>query len=86
MKDCPHSLTKNRLAILNKDVLHFTFYLPIPFFFRETKKIRHQAYTHLKEAVDLIYHCGRYVFCRNDARLKGYSSNHLRMKKMRWKR
>ena len=40
----------------------------------------------LKEAVDLIYDCGKYVFCENSARLKGYSSNHLRMKRMRWKR
>ena len=52
----------------------------------EVKKIRDQAYTHLKEAVDLIYDCGKYVFCENSARLKGYSSNHLRMKRMRWKR
>jgi hypothetical protein len=52
----------------------------------EVKKIRDQAYTHLKEAVDMIYDCGKFVFCENSARLKGYSSNHLRMKKMRWKR
>ena len=51
----------------------------------EVKKIRDQAYTHLKEAVDMIYGCGRYVFCENEARLKGYSSNHLRMKRMSWK-
>jgi hypothetical protein len=51
----------------------------------EVKKIRDQAYTHLKEAVDLIYDCGKYVFCENSARLKGYSSNHLRLKRMRWK-
>jgi hypothetical protein len=53
--------------------------------FSETKKIRDQAYTHLKEAVDLIYDYGRYVFWKVSARLKGYSSNHLRMKRMRWK-
>ena len=51
----------------------------------EVKKIRDQAYTHLKEAVDMIYDCGRYVFCENPTRLKGYSSNHLGMKRKRWK-
>jgi hypothetical protein len=52
----------------------------------EVKKIRNQAYTHLKEAVDLIYDCGKFVFCENPARLNGYCSNHLRMKRMGWKR
>jgi hypothetical protein len=52
----------------------------------EAKKIRHQAFTHLKEAVDMIRQCGQFVFWRNDARLKGYRSDHLRMKRMRWKR
>ena len=52
----------------------------------EPKIIRHQAFTHLKEAVDLFYNYGRYVFWKNSARLKGYSSNHLRMKRMRCKR
>jgi hypothetical protein len=46
--------------------------------FSEFKKIRDQAFTHVKEAVDLIYEYGRYVFWRNAARLKGYRSNHLR--------
>jgi hypothetical protein len=54
-------------------------------YYLEAKKIRHQAFTHLKEAVDLIYDYGRYVFWKDSARLKGYSSNHLRMKRMRWK-
>jgi hypothetical protein len=44
----------------------------------EAKKIRNQAFTHLKEAVDLIYEFGRYVFWRTPARLKGYASEHLR--------
>jgi hypothetical protein len=52
----------------------------------EAKKIRDQAYTHLKEAVDLVYDYGRYVFWKGSARLKGYSSNHLRKKRMRWKK
>jgi hypothetical protein len=45
----------------------------------EAKKIRNQAFTHLKEAVDLIREYGRYVFWRNPARLKGYRSNYSRM-------
>jgi hypothetical protein len=49
----------------------------------EAKKIRDQAFTHLKEAVDLIREYGRYVFWRNDARLKGYRSNHLRKMRLR---
>ena len=49
----------------------------------EVKKIRDQAYTHLKEAVDMIYGCGRYVFCENEARLKGYRSEYRRKLKQR---
>jgi len=49
----------------------------------EAKKIRNQAYTHLKEGVDMVYDCGKYVFCKNSARLKGYRSNHLRKKRLR---
>lgn len=52
----------------------------------EAKKIRNQAFTHLKEAVDLVCNCGKYVFCNNSARLKGYRSDHLRMKRLKWKR
>jgi hypothetical protein len=44
----------------------------------ETKKIRDQAYTHLKEAVDYIRKCGKYVFLRNPDRLKGYRSEYIR--------
>jgi hypothetical protein len=36
--------------------------------------------------VDLIYDYGRYVFWKGSAHLKGYSSNHLRKKRMRWKK
>jgi hypothetical protein len=51
--------------------------------FSEFKKIRDQAYTHVKEAVDLIRKCGQYVFRRNPSRLKGYRSNHLRRTRLR---
>jgi hypothetical protein len=44
----------------------------------EIKKIRNQAYTHLKEAVDYIREYGRYVFFGNPEHLKGYRSNYLR--------
>jgi hypothetical protein len=46
--------------------------------FSEFKKIRDQAFTHVKEAVDKIRQCGQYVFWRNPARVKGYRSNYLR--------
>lgn len=45
----------------------------------EAKKIRDQAYTHLKEAVDYIRKHGKYVFWKNPARLKGYRSDYRRM-------
>lgn len=37
-------------------------------------EIRNKAYTLLKNAVDEIRECGRFVFWRNPERLKGYSS------------
>ncbi|NIM11575.1 MAG: hypothetical protein GTO45_05730 [Candidatus Aminicenantes bacterium] len=49
--------------------------------YSEAKKIRDQAYTHLKEAVDEIYSYGQYVFWHDDDRLKGYRSNYLRRKR-----
>jgi hypothetical protein len=49
----------------------------------EAKKIRSQAFTHLKKAVDFIREYGRYVFWRNASRLKGYRSNYLRKLKRR---
>jgi hypothetical protein len=52
----------------------------------EAKNFRNRAYTHLKEAVDTIYDCGKYVFCNDTARLKGYGSNHIRSRRMRLKR
>jgi hypothetical protein len=51
--------------------------------FSEAKKIRDQAFTHVKEAVDLIRKCGKFVFWRNATRLKGYRSNHLRKMRLR---
>ncbi|MBN2672899.1 MAG: hypothetical protein JXX29_14545 [Deltaproteobacteria bacterium] len=44
----------------------------------ETKRIRDQAYTHLKEAVDAIRECGQYVFWKNPDRRKGYASDYNR--------
>jgi len=46
--------------------------------FSTVKKIRDQAYTHLKEAVDRVRQCGQYAFWRSEDRLKGYRSNYLR--------
>ncbi|MGD2092353.1 MAG: hypothetical protein PVH61_39665 [Candidatus Aminicenantes bacterium] len=46
----------------------------------EAKKIRHQAYTHLKEAVDEILEAGKYVFRQNKKRLRKYASAYRRNK------
>jgi len=46
--------------------------------FTASKKIRDQAFTHVKEAVDKIRKCGQYVFWRNAGRVKGYRSNYIR--------
>jgi hypothetical protein len=46
--------------------------------YSEVKRIRDQAFTHLKEVVDMIRQCGQYIFWRNPARVKGYRSNYLR--------
>lgn len=51
--------------------------------YNAAKKIRDQAYTHLRESVDRIYAYGQYAFWRNEKRLQGYSSSYLR--KMRQK-
>jgi hypothetical protein len=51
--------------------------------YKEAKKIRDKAFTHLKEAVDEIYEYGQYVFRRNEARRKGYRSKYLRRKRNR---
>ena len=44
----------------------------------EAKRIRDQAYTHLKEAVDEIRLTGQYVFRQNKDRFVGYRSKHIR--------
>lgn len=41
-------------------------------------KIRDQAYTHLKEAVDLVRQHGQFAFWREPARSKGYASEYYR--------
>jgi hypothetical protein len=51
--------------------------------YNEAKRIRDQAYTHLKEAVDEIRECGQYVFRGNKERLSGYRSDYLRKKKIK---
>ncbi len=52
----------------------------------KAKKIRDQAYTHLKEAVDEIRRCGRFVFRDDEERFRGYRSAHLRDKYLKRKR
>ena len=49
----------------------------------EPKKIRDQAYTHLKEAVDKIRSYGKYLFRDNKSRLRGYKSDYIREIKLK---
>jgi hypothetical protein len=51
--------------------------------FSAVKKIRDQAFTHVKEVVDKIRKCGKFVFWRTPTRLKGYRSNYLRRIRLR---
>ncbi|HMA66110.1 MAG: hypothetical protein ACM31E_02470, partial [Fibrobacterota bacterium] len=46
--------------------------------YNEARKVRDQAYTLLKNAVDDVRACGQYVFYRDPARYGGYTSNYLR--------
>ena len=46
----------------------------------ETKMIRDKAFVHLKQLVDEIRDAGKYVFWKNEKRLKGYRSEYLRQK------
>ncbi len=47
----------------------------------ESMSIRNQMYTLLKESVDEVRNCGKYVFWRNAKRIDGYSSRYNRSKK-----
>ena len=44
----------------------------------ETKRNRDRAYAYLKAAVDETREYGRYVFWRNQIRLRGYASEYVR--------
>jgi hypothetical protein len=44
----------------------------------EAMAIRDRAYTYLKQAVDEIRECGKFVFWRTPDRMKGYMSDHWR--------
>ncbi|RPJ57710.1 MAG: hypothetical protein EHM12_08895 [Dehalococcoidia bacterium] len=46
----------------------------------EIKKVRDQAYTHLKEAVDEVRDFGQYVFWEDEERFNGYMSSYSRRK------
>lgn len=47
----------------------------------ETMLIRDKAYTLLKQAVDEIRECGKFVFWRTPDRLKGYNSDYWKQQK-----
>lgn len=42
----------------------------------ERKVLRDKGYTHLKEVVDEVRACGKYLFWKNKSRLVGYESSH----------
>jgi len=44
----------------------------------DTKYLRDQAYTYLKELVDEVRECGKFVFWKDEQRAKGYASNYWR--------
>jgi hypothetical protein len=52
----------------------------------EAKKIRDQAYTYLKEAVDETLETGKYVFRQDKKRLRAYASEYRRQIKRKQKR
>ena len=49
----------------------------------EAKIIRDKAYTHLKEAVDEVRECGKYLFWRDEERLRWYTSEYLRNRRQK---
>jgi len=53
---------------------------------KEAKKIRDQAYTHLKEAVDSIRSGGQFVFRKDKDHVRGYRSEYLRSKNLKRRR
>lgn len=53
---------------------------------KEVKKIRDQAYTHLKEAVDEIRGAGQFVFKRDKDHTRVYRSEYLRSKNLKRRR
>jgi hypothetical protein len=46
----------------------------------EARVLRDQAYTYLKQSVDEFRAAGKYLFWKNEQRLKGYSSDYWRRK------
>jgi hypothetical protein len=47
----------------------------------ESKDLRDKAYTYLKQSIDEFRAAGKFLFWKNPARLKGYSSDYWRSKK-----
>jgi len=44
----------------------------------KSKRLRDKAYTHLKEVVDEIREAGKFVFWKDEVRVKGYRSAYFR--------
>jgi len=70
VKEISHLLAVRTCALMSTD---------------ETMKIRNQAFTHLKSAVDEIRDYGRFVFRGNEDRLHGYRSEYLKRIKQKYK-
>lgn len=51
----------------------------------ELKVLRDKAYTHLKEVVDELRACGKYIFRKDKNRLVGYQSDYWKKKKIKSK-
>lgn len=52
----------------------------------EIKTDRDKAFTYLKKLIDEVRACGKYVFWKNENRLKGYRSDYNHKKYTEWKK
>jgi hypothetical protein len=70
--------TLDKAAQLAKEIADLLASTTLEADYSSAKKIRDQAFTLLKNAVDEICNFGQYVFWKNDSRRRGYSSSYLR--------
>jgi len=70
--------SENYAAKLAKEIADLFASTTIEADYSAAKKIRDQAFTLLKTAVDEVCNFGQYVFWKDDARKRAYSSSYLR--------